>query len=337
MKEKKNSRSYVKTPRSFGRWRRKNSRIFASPKKGKFWYKMKKLIGIGILFLGGFLFVCLEIQETFSYQHMLCLLIAIAGMMVCRSGSQDQKRMNRFRYYCSFLEERDYIHLYDMAQITGRTMRFLQKDLWNMLDKKLFLQGRMNEQGTCLFLTRDAYERYIRGELIPQPENQPEEEWEDIPQEREKDWTKEDWVEEPEEDAEAEKMETVEEESPGEVLEGQLYELEVLLRQIQQPVIRAAAADICVRGKQLLFYQDTMQWEDICQFLTYYFPVTARLLHACAELEKEQLEEQMGDLPGIMHTIQYSFDTFVEKLLEGKKMDVQGDIVTMEEMLERFQ
>lgn len=271
----------------------------------------------------------LEPQETFSDKNIGCLLIVLVGILIYRSGSKAQKRMNRFRYYCTFLEEREYIHLYDMAQMTGRTMQFLQKDLWNMLDKKLFLQGRMNEQGTCLFLTRDAYERYIRGELIPQPEYQPEEEWEDIPKEPE-----EDWNEEPEE---AEETETVEEESPGEVLEGRLYELEVLLRQIQQPKVRAAAADICVRGKQLLFYQDTVQWEDIFQFLTYYLPVTEKLLHACAELEKEQLEEQMGDLPGIMHTIQYSFDTFVEKLLEGKKMDVQGDIVTMEEMLERFQ
>lgn len=337
MKGKKKRRSYVKTPRSFGRWRRKNSRIFASPKKGKFWYKIKKLIGIGILFLGGFLFMSLELQDTFSDKNIGCLLIAFVGILIYRSGSKDQKRMNRFRYYCSFLEERDYIHLYDMAQITGRTMQFLQKDLWNMLDKKLFLQGRMNEQGTCLFLTRDAYERYIRGELIPQSENQPEEEWEDIPKEQEEDWQEEVWMEEPEEHVEAEEPEMLEEESQGEVLEGQLYELEVLLKQIQQPKVRSAAADICVRGKQLLFYQDTMQWEDIDQFLTYYLPVTEKLLHACAELEKEQLEEQMGDLPGIMHTIQYSFDTFVEKLLEGKKMDVQGDIVTMEEMLERFQ
>lgn len=332
MKGKKNSRSYVKTPRSSSRWRRKNSRIFASPKKGKFWHKIKKLIGIGILFLGGFLFVSLEPQETFSDKNIGCLLIVLVGILLYRSGSKAQKRMNRFRYYCTFLEEREYIHLYDMAQMTGRTMQFLQKDLWDMLDKKLFLQGRINEQGTCLFLTRDAYERYIRGELIPQPENQPEEEWVDIPKEPE-----EDWNEEPEEPEEAKETETVEEESQGEVLEGRLYELEVLLRQIQQPKVRAAAADICVRGKQLLFYQDTMQWEDICQFLTYYLPVTEKLLHACAELEREQLEEQMGDLPGIMHTIQYSFDTFVEKLLEGKKMDVQGDIVTMEEMLERFQ
>ena len=83
----------------------------------------------------------------------------------------------------------------------------------------------------------------------------------------------------------------------------------------------------------MIYFKDTAVKNVVKRFLDYYLPVTNQILTTYKELEKEELEEQAADLVVILNTIQNSFVSCVEKLIEGKRVDVEEDIAAMEMML----
>jgi hypothetical protein len=115
--------------------------------------------------------------------------------------------------------------------------------------------------------------------------------------------------------------------------EAQLYRINETLGQIRNPDIMKPVADICIRGQQMIYFKDTAMTNVVKRFLDYYLPVTNQILTTYKELEKEELEEQAADLVVILNTIQNSFVSCVEKLIEGKRVDVEEDIAAMEMML----
>ena len=76
--------------------------------------------------------------------------------------------------------------------------------------------------------------------------------------------------------------------------------------------------------------------KEVIRFLEYFLPVTNRILETYVEIEKEGLEDQAADLKVNLNTIQHSFDLFVEKLIEGKRVDVEEDIAAVKMMLSNY-
>ena len=81
------------------------------------------------------------------------LVMALAGTnMVCSVG--------RFRKYVKVIKDREYCDIKELAQKTGRSVKAVVKDLKKMIRKGWFCQGHMDEQGTCLMTSNDAYSQY---------------------------------------------------------------------------------------------------------------------------------------------------------------------------------
>ena len=72
--------------------------------------------------------------------------------MVCSVG--------RFRKYVGVLREREYCDVKELAQKTGRSVKAVVKDLKKMIQKGWFRQGHLDEQGTCLMVSDEAYRQY---------------------------------------------------------------------------------------------------------------------------------------------------------------------------------
>ena len=371
MAEHKSRTSYVKAARADRDRKKKKSKVFASPNKGSFLHKFGKAVGYIVMLIGITAFFALLIRNTYhgiglDDENIFFAGIFAAGLMIYLVALRASKRMTRFRFYRTFLEEKEYIYISELSVLTGRKVKFLQNDLWNMMKKKLFLQAHMNDNGMVLFLTRDAYERYLRGELIPMEK---EEDGDEIPASGKAEQNDSSTPEEEKKasdsglglgskigsffekwkrnqpgmddtDRNDEKLSGDEETSESDsqpdfdpFCDSHLHDIDRLIRQISDKQIKASAASICVRGKQIMFYKDTTMKKDVERFLFNYLPVTKSLLETCAELERENMESENQDLKGILNTIQHSFDSYVEKLLEEKRMDVETDIASMEMML----
>ena len=252
-----------------------------------------------------------------------------------------QKRMNRFRYYRSFMEGKEYMLLRDIQKITGRKVSFLQKDLSRMIRERLFLQANMNREGTCLFLTNSAFIRYQRGHLIiggpkeadarANAAKRQEEQGESLNFDgeqacKEQSDDKEGFSQRYEQAANVQKNQ-----EPR--WSAELQAINAMIGRIHDPAIIKPVSDICIRGQQMIYFKDTNVGSMVGRFLNYYLPITDTVLRTYLELEKEGLEDQAGDLAVILNTIQHSFDQSVEKLIEGKRLDVEEDIAAMEIML----
>ena len=310
MKKKKNKSIYVKSAKSTKKEhkaRQKKNPVFAPDHKGKFLRNCKKFLGILCMLIGALTVITMSIRSShygtgWSFVHYFYMMVLIAGCFLYWNGWKSEKRMARFRYYRSFMEGKEYMLFSEIEEITGRKRSFLQKDLSRMIREKLFLQANINQEGTCFFLTKEAYRRYQNGQLetvyVQEEQNKEKEE-----QEQPNDW------------------------------ENQLFSIHSMVKEIHNPQIINVISDICIRGQQIMYFEDTNRKSEVERFLCYYLPVTHRLLQTYVELEQEDLEEQAGDLVVILNTIGHSFHSMVEKLIEGKRMDIEEDIAAVEFML----
>ncbi len=376
MKSNNTKNSYVKAVKSTrdeNRKKQSKSTVFASNSKGRFLCGFKKFLGVFLMAVGILTLAALSIRShhygtEWSFTHYFYVFVLGTGIFFWFSAIRSERQMARFRYYRSFMDGKEYILLSEIESITGRKASFLRKDLCKMSQKKLFLQACMDEEGTCLFLTREAYQSYCNGHLILMTEREKaakeekttekEKAAEKAAQEEKEtdtesvntraDFIKSDVEEtatkkrkskQPEykkEETKEQEIFEIENEKIGEPQidwEAQLYRINETLGQIRNPDIMKPVADICIRGQQMIYFKDTAMKNVVKRFLDYYLPVTNQILTTYKELEKEELEEQAADLVVILNTIQNSFVSCVEKLIEGKRVDVEEDIAAMEMML----
>ncbi len=332
MKEKRKKNNYVKAAkRTKQEQKKKKSLVFASDTKGKFFCVAGRILGVLCMGISLLTLTAMTIRSHhygtgWSFQHYFCIFVCMAGLWLYLKVRLNEKRMTRFRYYRSILEGKEYIMLSEIERITGRSVSFLRKDISKMIREKLFLQANMNSEGTCLFLTKDVFRRYQRGQLILTAEENKE------PVEKEMDSA-----------AEKEKEKIAPEENKTEFdlndkeecmdYEAYLYSINYRLAQIHDGDMMKAASDICIRGQQLLYFKETTMKKEVIRFLDYFLPLTDTILATFLEMEKEGLEDQTADLKVNINTIQHSFALLVEKLIEGKRVDVEEEIAAVGMML----
>ena len=58
------------------------------------------------------------------------------------------------------IKEREYCEVKELAQKTGKSVKTVVKDLKKMIRKGWFCQGHLDEQGTCLMTSNEAYSQY---------------------------------------------------------------------------------------------------------------------------------------------------------------------------------
>ncbi len=316
--------------RVFGR-KKKNVKIFETRPKGRFISFLSQFvgalvaIGAGILFCAGFIrnfyYGILDIGVLLPF-----FLLAGLGGALYLNGRKTKKLLSRFRFYKRFMVGRDYISLRELSNLTGRKVDFLRQDLQKMLNRKFFLQGRMNEEETGLFLTEEGYREYCESNEEETTSNEEKigEELKSKPQERE------------EEKNDVDVAATEEEEFLQDV-DFKTLAMEYLVfyektqRKIQSRSVQRIVTDFGVYTVRILSYE--IEEEARSRFFGYYLPLTKKLLLTYEEMEQGQMEEKAHDLEDLLNTIRYSFETFAERLAEGRSMDVETDILALNSMI----
>ena len=89
---------------------------------------------------------------------------AVLSLIMAICGNQLRKKIKRFRAYVKTLNGKPYGSIRDLAKSVRKSEKFVRKDLKKMIQKRMFLEGHLDKQGTCLIASDEVYDQYMKTE-----------------------------------------------------------------------------------------------------------------------------------------------------------------------------
>ena len=242
---------------------------------------------------------------------------AVGGLVMGLIGSGLWKTANRFRQYTKAIGNRAYCTIEELAGKSGRDKKSVVKDLKKMIDKKMFLQGHLDEQETCVIVTDEMYQQYLLVQKQAQEreiqEKASREQKEKLPEECRK------ILEEGNECIRY--IRKCNDDIPGEEMSQKLSRLELIITRIFEEV-----------GK------NPELAGELRKFMNYYLPTTQKLVDAYRELDQETIiSENMAktkkEIEDTLDTINEAFENLLDSFFEERAMDISSDISVLQTML----
>ena len=230
-------------------------------------------------------------------------------------------RAKRFARYVEALEGRTFCGIEELAERTGRSPRFVRKDVERMIRSRWFRQGHLDRQGTCLIVSEETYRQYLESEK--QAELRRQQEQERLSRERRE---KEELSEEIRKMMETgrsyiEKIERSNDAIPGEEISGKISHMQAIVERIFE---RLKEKPDCA--------------DDLRRFMEYYLPTTVKLLDAYEELDRqpvqgENIRNGKQEIEKTLDTLNLAFEKLLDSLFEDTAWDVAADISVLQTML----
>ena len=248
--------------------------------------------------------------------------IGISGIMgIC--GNKLRKKINRFRSYIHTLNGRTYAEISELAKGVRKPEKFVRRDLKRMIKKYMFLEGHLDESGTCLITSDESYKQYL--ETKRQAEIQQKEKEQEIRQEKETDsdenLSKEARQVIEEGNAYIEQIRKSNDAIPGVEISNKMYHLENVIKRIFKRV---------EQHPELI--------DDLHKFMDYYLPTTVKLLQAYEELDKQDVEGDniimaKKEIENTLDTINEAFENLLDSFFRDTAWNVATDISVLKTML----
>ena len=248
--------------------------------------------------------------------------IGISGIMgIC--GNKLRKKINRFRSYIHTLNGRPHAEISELAKGVRKPAKHVPSDLKRMIKKYMFLEGHLDESGTCLITSDESYKQYL--ETKRQAEIQQKEKEQEIRQEKETDsdenLSKEARQVIEEGNAYIEQIRKSNDAIPGVEISNKMYHLENVIKRIFKRV---------EQHPELI--------DDLHKFMDYYLPTTVKLLQAYEELDKQDVEGDniimaKKEIENTLDTINEAFENLLDSFFRDTAWDVATDISVLKTML----
>lgn len=118
------------------------------------------VMGISALALIG------SVGELIAYQKSLVPVIisgifTAAGLWLGVHGSRLAGRVKRYKRYVGMVKDKLYCSIQELAQRTGKSERFIVKDLRKMIHLGMFKQAHLDQKQTCLIASDEMYDQYM--------------------------------------------------------------------------------------------------------------------------------------------------------------------------------
>ena len=228
------------------------------------------------------------------------------------------------------MKDKLYCSIEDMADKTGKSKRYVRRDLKRMMQKGMFLQAHLDKKETCFIASDAMYEQYMLTQR--QYEQTQIESKTDSKQQLEAENVKTkvaDAVDSRAARILAEGREYIRvirkcnDEIPGEEMSGKLDKLELLVTRIFARV-----------------EEEPEVAPELQKMLSYYLPTTQKLLEAYRDLDKQDVDvknisETKREIEATVDTINTAFEKFLDELFRDKAWDIQSDITVLNTMLKQ--
>ena len=121
---------------------------------------------IALIFLILFLASCIaslpESPGALWIMRAVFGLFTAASGMITGWGIKLLKQVGRFKNYSRRIAGREYCNISEIGSNSGKSIKFVTKDLERMISKGWFRQGHMDGEKKCLILSNRAYEEYLQ-------------------------------------------------------------------------------------------------------------------------------------------------------------------------------
>lgn len=246
---------------------------------------------------------------------MTGLAVGFLGMGI--AGTVVRKRAVRFQEYVKQIGNRTYCTIEELSQKTGRGRAKVLRDLKKMIEKKMFLQGHLDQQETCVIVTNETYQQYLdtqeQAKLRESQQKELDAQRAQLPEECQK------ILEEGR--AYIQYIQKCNDEIPGADMSQKLDRLKVIITRIFEEVGKNPALA-----------------SDLRKFMNYYLPTTKKLIDVYREMDKETIISEnvtktKREIEDTIDTINQAFENLLNSFFEEKALDVSSDISVLHTML----
>lgn len=242
--------------------------------------------------------------------------VTAGGLALGMWGAHARGRSMRFRRYVVQIGEKGYCTVKELAARYGYRERKVRRDLKQMIQRRMFLQGHMDEEETCIMVTDELYQQYLAAhtESLRQQDllKQKKQEADQLPEECRK--------------ILAEGREYIQhirqcnEDLPGVEISRKLYRLETITSRIFDEV---------EKNPELA--------GELRKLMSYYLPTTKKLVDAYRDLEREpvageHVTQMKRDIEETLDTINLAFENLLDGFFEEKAWDISSDISVLHTM-----
>lgn len=293
-------------------------------------------IGSIAFLIASFVLSVIGYQLGISIMYKIISFVLLPGfaasMALLLSGGRIRKRLKRFQKYVAQMHNLNYFMIKDFSSATGRSSKYIAKDLQKMIDIGMFPEGHIDEKQTCFMLNNESYEQYLK--LL---ENMRMREME------EKARSKEEILrQEQERKDKFNKKDTMDPETRKAINEGRQYVHKIKNANIEIPgeeISRKLDRLEEVTGKIFDYVESHPEkFPEIKKFAEYFLPTTLKLLDAYREfdyqpIKGENISTAKKEIEDTMDTINLAFENLLDDLFQDAAMDVSADISVLETML----
>lgn len=243
----------------------------------------------------------------------------IGGGILLKKGSKNRRLVRHFRQICTLIGTKEYISTKELCDSMHCEKGELLTDITTMIDKSMLRQGHLDENGTCLMVTKDCYDQY-RAMLASQKEQQ-------IAEQKAREQLEASGVT-PEyqqmlEECESyiQKIHQCNLDLPGEVITAKLSRLETVVTRILEEAKKRPKEAAALR-----------------KFMDYYMPTTWKLLDAYRSFENEPIQSDnilrtKKEIEDTLDTINAAFEKLLDDLFQTTAWDISSDISVLQTML----
>ena len=249
----------------------------------------------------------------------ILLLFFILLMFAGFKGHSITSRIKRFRNYCRILNDREFCDIEELVEGTGKSKNYVVKDVQEMIKRRMFRQGHLDKQHTCLIVTEAAYQQYVQAQKGLE-------------------------AREAQAKAEKEKMNDPKysEEVRSMLIEGDKYvkNIRACNDAIQDVEISAKISRLELIVSRIFSQveKDPSLAPELHQFMNYYLPTTQKLLNVYEELDHQPVQGQnisdtKKEIEATLDTINQAFENLLDSCYKDTAWDVSTDISVLNTML----
>ena len=288
--------------------------------------------GIGLGFSGLGLLVKLLLTAFGTAQSSEIILpgiLALIFLEMISYGNGQRRRLKRAEKYLELCGTKMYGVITEMARYTGRSVRYVRKDLRRMLKAGMFPDGHLDDKETCFMLNDVIYHQYLETEKAYLAQKNQQE------QENKKQDTEGETSGQEEQDSREQELHSMVAEGmeyirhlrdlndkiQGEAISEKLYRLENLLKEIFDRV-----------------QEHPEQMHRMHKLMEYYLPTMLRLVEQYAEFDEvsspgQDIQEAKKEIEKTLDMINQAFVTLLNNLFRDAAFDASADAQVLQTML----